>query len=400
MRIPDFILDPTLRETLSRYETPEVLLSGDILGQRIQTMGRLARQHGQELWPHVKTHKSLAIAQMQLEAGASGLTAAKSEEAAVFLNAGLGPVILAYPTLDAAKLDRVLESADTGRTRVLFIVDSADGASSLALAAQRHNRDLEVYIKVDVGLGRCGLEADDPELLTLARHLSHTLAGASKSPGLRLAGLLSHAGHAYAAGAPHDVREIAEQERLLMLRARDLVAGSLEISPDSLRLSVGSTPTVLACPDFTGLHSIRPGNYVFLDRSVTRLGLATPRDVSLWVLARVVSKNRNFLIIDAGAKTLALDRAPHGMGGEDYGHGLAWPLSCPDIPPLPVARLSEEHGLVSRNLHPDLDLPVGALMAILPNHACPVANLAERYLVHHQDKGLSFWNVDARAKVR
>ncbi len=378
-------------------ETPEVLLLHDVLAANIQAMQQRATGQGLELWPHVKTHKCLEIARMQLRAGAAGLTASKPDEALVFLRTGLGPVLLAYPILDPRKVDRVLETS--GPTRVLFILDSPEGATCLAGAAERHNRQLEVFIKIDVGLGRCGLRPTDPALPRLARAVADLAPAGSRGHGLRLVGLLSHAGQAYAAADRHGVADVAEQERRHMLLAREKVSQATRRSPHSLLLSVGSTPTVLAAPSFEGIAALRPGNYVFLDRGALRLGLASLADVALWVLARVVSGNREHLIIDAGAKTLALDLGAHGSGGKDFGYGLAWPL-FPEAgtEPLQVVRLSEEHGFVSRPPH--LDVPLGALLAVLPNHACPVANLAERFRVIGAPDGLTFWSVDARAKVR
>jgi D-serine deaminase-like pyridoxal phosphate-dependent protein len=391
LRVPDTL------QILHECETPEVLLLHDVLAANIQAMQQRAVGQGLELWPHVKTHKCLEIARMQLHAGAAGLTASKPDEALIFLKAGLGPLLLAYPVLDPRKLDRVLKAA--GPTRVLCILDSPEGAASLAAAAERHDRELEVCIKIDVGLGRCGLRPTDPALPHLARTVAELAPDNSSRHGLRLVGLLSHAGQAYGAADYQGVALVAEEERRLMLQARETVCQATQRPLPSLRLSVGSTPTVLAAPSYEGIDDIRPGNYVFLDRGALRLGLASSAEVALWVLARVVSGNKAHLIIDAGAKTLALDLGAQGSGDNDFGFGLAWQLSPnAGLEPLQVVRLSEEHGFVARPAH--MDVPLGALLAVLPNHACPVANLAERFLVFGAPDGTTFWSVDARAKVR
>ena len=98
-----------------------------------------------------------------------------------------------------------------------------------------------------------------------------------RSAGLRFAGLLSHAGHAYGAGAPEGVRRIAGQERELLLGfAEDLRKAGLEVPA----ISVGSTPTVLLNDGFEGLSEARPGNYVFMDMTQVGLGVARPDQVA------------------------------------------------------------------------------------------------------------------------
>lgn len=382
-----------------KLETPEVLLT-PALKRNIQGMQALAERAGLQLWPHIKTHKCLEIARMQLKAGATGLTASKVDEALVFLQAGLGPLLLAYPIVDAAKARKLLTGA--GDTPLRCIVDSPRGVEVLDEAATSRDIELPVYIKVDVGLHRCGVAPQGDALPDLARRIR-------QAGHLRFAGLLSHAGHAYAATDGAGVRAIAEEERTLTLAARERLVTAGLANAEDCRLSVGSTPTVLAAPDFSGLQELRPGNYVFLDRTPLRLGLAREQDAALLVLASVVSKNRDFLIIDAGSKTLGLDKAPHGVtppeaaapGGE-YGHGLLrWPGMPREVTtPRIVSRLSEEHGFVPRKDAPDFDPPLGARVLITPNHSCVVANLATRLALLSPDAEPRFLPVDARARVR
>lgn len=378
-------------------ETPEVLLFLPQLMANIRAMQQRADAAGLALRPHVKTHKSLEIARLQLQAGAKGLTAAKAGEALVFMEAGLGPVLTAYPLLDPVRLRRLCATARNSGAELSCLVDSALGVERLDQAAAASGLTVPVSIKVDVGLRRCGVLADSPALTDLARLVL-------RAPALRLQGLVSHAGHAYAARDAAEVRGIAETERRLML----LAAGRLaELGCTGLRLSVGSTPTALAAENFTGLHELRPGNYVFLDRTPLRLGLAPARHAALVVLASVVSKNTDFLILDAGSKVLGLDKAPHGLepeGGGDFGFGLLDWFEQPAAPrldrPRTVSRLSEEHGLVARAGCPDFDPPLGARVLITPNHSCVVANLAQRYCVLHPERPPQFWPVDARGQVR
>lgn len=165
--------------------------------------------------------------------------------------------------------------------------------------------------------------------------------------------------------------------------------------PDA-RISVGSTPTVFSSGSFAGIDEIRPGNYVFLDLTAVRLGIASHHDIALGVVAAIVSANENYYIIDAGSKALTSDLGAHSSGGS--GFGLAFPFSAKrdHAAMLPVVRLSEEHGFVERR---GGSLALGTRMLVYPNHACPVVNLAKRLAVYSPGGDPSLWSVDARGKV-
>lgn len=374
-------------DTLRQLETPCVMADHARLAANIARMADLARSAGVALRPHVKTHKCLEIARLQLAAGATGLTASKADEALIFIADGCPSLTVAYPVMDPRKLDRLLYAARDKGCDVRMLADSEQGAAALDAAAARHAFAIPVFLKIDVGLHRCGLAPDAPGLLPLARRIA-------EAKNLRLAGILSHAGQAYGARDREQVRDIAREENRLMNRAAARLRGAGIEAPE---ISVGSTPTVLAGDAWEGITEIRPGNYVFLDRTPLRLGLAGAGDVSLWVLATVVSANADWLIVDAGSKVLSSDGGAHGSGMEGY--GLALPLDAPEEmgSALAVRKLSEEHGFVERK---DSKLGVGDVLKILPNHSCPVANLTEMLTVLHPDGKTEEWSVAARGQVR
>ena len=367
-------------------ETPAVLVDRDILQANIDRMQTLADEAGLNLRPHVKTHKSLAIARRQLAAGASGLTASKVDEALVFIEAGLPSVTLAYPQVAAGKLDRLLGTARRCGCNLRLIVDSMAGVDLLAARAAALGCHPGVFIKIDVGLHRCGRKPDDPLLPVLAEALSCAAS-------LDFRGLLSHAGHAYGAADGGAAARMAEAERLSMVALADRLRRSGWRVPE---VSVGSTPTVLAARRFDGLTEIRPGNYVFMDQTPLRLGLVPPSRLALSVLSTVVSTNDRYAIVDAGSKTLSSDRGAHGADGL-AGYGRAFALAAAGREtPRTVAKLSEEHGFVvmdGRRLQP------GERLQIFPNHACPVINLARQFYVR-RGTAIEPWAVDAAGCVR
>ena len=375
-------------EALSQIETPAVIVDRERLLRNLDAVQELAKRRGLRLRPHVKTHKCLEIAQLQLGRGAVGLTASKVDEALVFIDAGIPSITVAYPIVDERKLRRLFAAAKERGTDLRVVVDSRLGVELLSRVARACAFSVGVFIEIDVGLHRCGLSENDPELIGLAQ-LIRSLAG------LRFVGLLSHAGQSYGATGAAEVAAIATEECEILQRVRsNLESAGIAVE----EVSVGSTPTVLASETYRGITEIRPGNYAFMDRTPVRLGLASIDQVALTVLTTVVSRNDSFFITDAGSKVLTSDLGAHGTAGAG-GYGLAFPLvdAEADSSPLQVVKLSEEHGFIDRR---GMNIAVGTKLRIVPNHACPVVNLADELVVVSGGGETARWRVAARGKVR
>lgn len=368
-------------ETLAAAGSPAVVVDLARLDRNIENMARRAKAAGISMRPHVKTHKSVAIARRQIAAGAVGITVAKTSEAAVFIAAGVKDVMVAHPAIDREKIRGLLRRARDHDAIVRFIADSPVGVAVLGDAAADFGKQVDVHLKVDVGLHRCGVDPLAPQAAAVAQAIA-------RHPGLHFAGILSHAGHAYAAGSADAIRAIAQSEGETMLRFAERLEKEGIAVP---AISVGSTPTVCQNAGFDGLTEIRPGNYVFMDLTQIALGVTEPQTIALHVVATVVSRNERYAIIDAGSKVLSSDRGPHGSTLL-AGHGLALAASGP----LTVERLSEEHGFIA---HQGTALAVGEKVAIIPNHSCPVVNLAKDLVIHDAQGSITTWPVDARACV-
>ena len=374
-----------IRETLSTFETPAVVVDRGVLEANIARAAEIARAAGVALRPHVKTHKSLRIAELQMKAGAAGITAAKPSEAIVFLNGGVRDVTVAYPLVDPRKAERLIRVAVDKGVRLRVVADSTDGVAAISAAARSCDATIEVMIEVDVGLQRCGVDPASELAIQLAARLA-------EHPSTRFAGLLSHAGHAYAARDAGHVRQIAEAERLTMTNlARNLRDAGIVVPA----VSVGSTPTVWLGESFAGITELRPGNAVFMDLTQVSLGVALPQTMALSVLATVISVNSRFAIIDAGSKVLSSDVGPHGSK-RLTGYGVACFLDEPSWE-VPVVTLSEEHGFLA---HGGKVPRIGARVRIWPNHACPVVNLADQLVAISTNGNIEIWTVDARGCVR
>ncbi|MBL0386401.1 alanine racemase [Tumebacillus sp. ITR2] len=378
-----------MAKTVDELETPMVLVHRAKLEQNVREMAEFAREHGVRLRPHLKTHKTWEIAELQLAAGAVGLTCAKLGEATVFLERGARDVLVAYP-LVGPKIRRLFElMAQYPQAVLQTLTAELAHAQALSEAAVAQGVQLKVWLKVDSGLKRVGVEPGER-----AAQLFREMA---QLPGLDVQGFLTHAGHAYGAQTPEQVRAIGEYEAHCLLETMALVQSQGEIqsqkqNASSLAVSVGSTPTVRISGAVSGVTEIRPGNYVFCDATQIRLGVVRPERVSLRVLSRVVSRPAgDRIVIDAGAKTLALDRGAHGSDAlQGYGLIVGHEHAV-------IERLSEEHGVV--RIPTDSHIRVGDVLEIIPNHSCPVANLTDHLTVLNHDGSLSVWSVIARGQT-
>jgi D-serine deaminase-like pyridoxal phosphate-dependent protein len=363
--------------------TPAVLVESSKLARNIARMQEAVAERGIALRPHAKTHKSPVVARMQIAAGAAGICCAKLGEAEVFADAGVQDIRLPYP-LNPANADRVFALAS--RVTLSFIVDDQAVAREWSRIAAQRGRTLNVLVKVDVGFHRCGIDPDD-------RRAAAIVADVASLPGLRFLGLLSHAGHGYGASSEIDAAAIAAEEARIL---SDLAAAAKVRCGE---ISVGATPTARFSVNQPGITEMRPGNYVYFDRTQVGLGAATWDDCALTVLARVVSRPApDRVILDSGSKTLSNDLA-RGFSAMP-GHGAVFESvqsTTPDAR-LAVERLSEEHATVKVS-GGDEGLATGTLVRLVPNHSCVVSNLVDYVWMVDGDRVVERLPVAARGRI-
>ena len=263
---------------LADLRTPAVLVDVNRLRTNIDRMQAAASAGGLRLRPHAKTHKSPVIAKQQIAAGAIGICCAKLGEAEVFADAGIEDIRLPYP-VHPSNADRVVALMD--RVRLSIITDLTEVAREWSGAMTRARRTLDILVKVDVGFHRCGIDPQRPDAADF-------VAEVGSLPGLRLRGLLSHAGHAYHAGSEEELRRIAAEEARLL---HEMAARARRKGAAIEELSVGATPTARFSAATPGLTELRPGNYVYFDRTQVALGAAALQDCALTVLATVVTRH-------------------------------------------------------------------------------------------------------------
>jgi D-serine deaminase-like pyridoxal phosphate-dependent protein len=358
-------------------DTPLIAVDLDLLERNIAEMAALAADHGVSLRPHAKTHKSPHVARMQIEAGAVGLTCAKLGEAEVLVDqGGVTDILIAYPIVGEIKIRRLISLLD--RTRIVVAVDTHEAAAALSQAISANGRTLDIYLEVNTGQDRAGARA--------GQEAADMAAAIFRLPGLRLAGIMTHEGHA-GFSAPEEIATIAENAgKALVDTAERIRSEGIEVE----NVSVGSTPASWFTPRVAGITEMRPGTYVFNDNNAFRHGRIGPDRCAARVVSTVVSRPApDRAIIDAGSKALALDPSPSHPGhGYIVGHRGAT-----------IARLSEEHGVVTL---PDGEtgFDVGDRFEIIPNHICPAVNLTDELVVVRDGHVVDRWPVAARGKVR
>ena len=349
--------------TIESLRTPAVLIDRARALRNLERMQAAANARGIRLRPHAKTHKSPLIARWQIERGAIGICCAKLGEAEVFAGAGIADIRLPYP-INPANADRVIALLD--RTTLSFIVDHPRVAAQWSDAMVRARQQVDVLVKVDVGFHRCGIDPAPPQAVAMIRAVS-------RLPGLRLKGLLSHAGHAYHAHSEDELSGMATDEAATL---RDLVERCRREGIEIAEISAGATPPARFSLQQDGFTEFRPGNYVYFDRTQVALGAASMDDCALTVMARVVSKPAaDRLIFDSGSKTLTNDGARGFTAAPGFGVVLRED-GTPDENLL-IERLSEEHATVNV-VGGSTTLEPGDLVRIIPNHSCVVSNLADQ----------------------
>jgi len=361
----------------SDLDTPALIVDIDKLKHNIADMADFAAAEGIQLRPHAKTHKTPEIGQLQLEAGALGLTVAKLSEAEVFIEAGCREILVAYPLVGEAKHRRLIELC--GRANITTVADHPDIAEELSRSTSASGLELPLLVEVDTGLNRCGVQPGAPAL-----ELAHQIA---RLPGLRFAGLLTHEGHAQLAGAPDQVRATGLSAGEMMAETAELIRKSgLEVPI----ISVGLTATAKITATVAGVTETRPGIYVFYDRSEVLHQVVTPDRCAARVLATVATRpTADRIILDSGTKALTSDRA--GVTPPVTGHGYVI-----DHPDWEIKSLSEEHGATA--IPPDDPVRIGDRVEIVPNHICPVINLFDSMFITRGDSVVDEWTVAARGK--
>lgn len=356
----------TTTQTLADPLTPFAVLDLDRARRNAERLATRVARQGVLLRPHVKTAKSVPVARMMLGGAIGPITVSTLHEAEVFADAGYRDILYAVG-IDPHKLPRVVELARRG-VRIEVLLDTLAQAQAVTAASAEAGLAIPALIEVDCDGHRGGVDAEGSALLDIAAELAR---------GGDLEGVLTHAGESYFATTPAAQRDAAHHERDVAVSAADrLRSAGFAVST----VSVGSTPTAHAADDLIGVTEVRAGNYVFFDLVMAGIGVCAVDDIALSVVVTVIGRTPGGdLMTDGGWMALSRDRGT-AVQAVDQGYGLVADLDGRVREGLLVTGVSQEHGIIGARGGAEVpDLPVGARLRILPNHACATASQHDGY---------------------
>ena len=357
--------------TLSTIPTPALILDRDRMDRNIARLKGLMAGHGVTLRPHLKTAKSIDAAQRLFPDGPGPITVSTLAEAEYFASEGGFTDITWAVGLDPAKAVRAARIKASG-VDLKVTLDTAEQATALGAAGKAEGACPAAFIEIDCDGHRGGISPGDPLLITVAQAL--------RDAGVPLAGVLTHAGDSYGLNDPEALAAAAEGERAAAVAA----AAALRLAGfDCPIVSVGSTPTAHSARNLAGVNEVRAGVFMFFDLVMNGIGVCTLDDLAISVLATVIGlkPDKGWILIDAGWMALSRDRGTSSQS-QDQGYGLVCDMAGRPYGDLVVDAASQEHGIMALRAGSSAslpDLPVGARVRILPNHACATGAQHEGY---------------------
>jgi len=361
------------RWTLQTLPTPALILDTDRMKRNIARLQALMHRHGVALRPHLKTAKSVAVARHLYPSAPGPITVSTLAEAEYFAGeAGFNDITYAVG-LAPQKAERAARIFASGAD-LKVTIDTVEQAWAIGEAGKVVGGMPSALIEVDCDGHRGGLRPTDPQLIAVARAL--------RTNGVPLAGVLTHAGESYGLYHPDALSAAAENERAAAVRAAE---GLRSEGFDCPIVSVGSTPTAHFARNLDGVTEVRAGVYMFFDLVMHGIGVCKLDDIAISVLATVIGKKpeKGWILVDAGWMAMSRDR---GTGNQpvDQGYGVVCDLDSKPYPDLIVDQASQEHGILAlrEGSAEELpDLPIGARVRILPNHACATGAQHDAYNV-------------------
>ena len=356
----------------SKFEldTPALLVDLTVMQANIAHVAQACRAAGVNWRPHVKSHKTVEIAQQQIAAGAIGVTCAKLGEVEVLAQAGITDILIANQIVGDIKIRRLM--ALPQKTDVIVSVDSAQNVAELAAAAKAAGRRLRVVIEVNTGMNRSGAEPGAPTLALASVVAQH--------PSLKLVGVMGWEAHVTAIADPV-VKAKAVADAIALL------TGSAQACRDAGHVmeivSCGGTGTLLYCVSQPGVTEVQVGGAIFNDEHYrTHYGIDLP--CALTVLATVISRpNPTRVILDAGRKAMSNDMAlPRPLG-----------LDAASV------KLSAEHAQIE--LAAPSDMPhIGDKIELVVGYSDTTIHLHEEIVGLRGGVVESVWNVAGRGKIK
>lgn len=348
---------------ISDLDTPSLILDLPKLRANIAFAKARCKELGVRWRPHVKTHKCLEIAHLQLDDPTGPITVSTVYEAEFFASHGVKDIIYAVG-IAPHKLPE-LDNLNRAGADIKIVLDSVEAAQAVSKFCKAKETSIGVLIEIDCDGHRSGVKPADPVMIDIAKALTD---------GAVFKGVLTHAGESYSATNIDEARVHAVGEVKAINTAKDLLAANGFVSEI---VSVGSTPTLVASPSAEGVTEYRSGVGTFYDLVMAGVGVCNIDQIAVSVLVSVIGhqKDKGWVITDGGWLAMSRDRGTANQK-VDCGYGLVCDVHGNLMPDLWVKQCNQEHGVVCRRDGAPLDpkdFPLDMKLRILPNHACPTA---------------------------
>ena len=375
--------------SLEELDTPAALIDQSRMVRNIERMQQHLTRLGVTFRPHVKTSKCVQVWKAQADAGASGITVSTLQEAEQSFAAGERDILYAVSIIPS-KLERALALRRKG-CDLKLIVDNVEAAMAVSEFGRAHGETFEVWIEIDTDGHRSGIQPEDSILLSVGRALHDN--------GVRLGGVITHAGSSYELNTPEALAAMAEQERAGCVRAAQRLR---EAGLPCETVSVGSTPTALAAQRLDGVTEVRAGVYVFFDLVMHNVGVCEIDEIAISVLTTVIGHQieKGWAILDAGWMAMSRDRGTSKQS-RDYGYGQVCALDGTVMAGYQMIGANQEHGIVALAEETCVDaagqcgiaerFPIGTKLRILPNHACATGAQYPVYQAQNANGEITVW---------
>jgi D-serine deaminase-like pyridoxal phosphate-dependent protein len=368
---------PVAGSCLETLDTPSLVLDERRMTANIRRMRGRMQALGVQLRPHLKTPKSIDVARRVMDSPEGPAAVSTLQEAEQFAQAGVRDLLYAVG-IAPNKLDRVVALLRQG-VNLTIVVDSVEAATAVGEKSRAEGVRIPCLIEIDCDGHRAGVAPGQTErLLAIGRALHEQ--------GAELRGVMTHAGESYNCKSDDAIRAMAEQERLAAVTCAETLRAHGLPSPV---VSVGSTPTALFSENLAGVTEVRAGVFVFFDLFMAGLGVCGIDDIAASVLTTVIGHqpDKGWILVDAGWMAMSRDRGTAKQKIDQF-YGVVCDLDGKPYADLVMKETNQEQGILA--LRPGSsaalpDLPVGALLRILPNHACATGAQHEQYHVIDDD---------------
>lgn len=355
---------------VENIDSPALVIYSERIKKNIEFAINMVRGNVSRLRPHVKTHKSPDVTRLLIEAGVSKFKCATIAEADMLGSCKAPDVLFAYQPY-GPKISRLINLIQSyPGTRFSCLVDNLTSAQNIAAEARKGNVEVPVFLDLNVGMNRTGIDPDDKafDLLQQIRNIE----------GIHLVGLHAYDGHISDADFNMRIKKCKEAFAPVQKLNQALLASGL----GSLTIVAGGSPTF---PIHAQNEEVEcsPGTFIFWDASYQQSLSEQPFLPAALVISRVISLPQNGIAcLDLGHKSIAaenpLNRRVHFINAPD----------------LEFVGQSEEH-LVVR--YPEnQSLPIGEVLYGLPIHICPTCALYESAFIVAGHGVNGKWKIIAR----